>query len=89
MSAAQVDESRWAISACFICGHRAIWHHDERGCQYLGNIAERRCACRRNSDQVVARLIHEAMNRAARSWLDASVEGKAPDEPFRPERGDS
>ena len=63
-----------SVSACVICTHRAIWHHDERGCQYHGNSPENRCVCRRNSDQVVSRIVYEAMHKASDQWLIASVE---------------
>ena len=61
-----------SVSASFMCGHRAVWHHDERGCQYHGNGPDR-CACRRTSDQVIARLIYEAMLAGALPYLNASV----------------
>jgi hypothetical protein len=66
------------VSSCIICGHRATWHHDERGCMYHGDSPDRRCACRRTSDQVVARIIHEALIKAASTWLDASITGLPP-----------
>ena len=54
-----------APSACLTCEHRAIWHHDERGCQYNGN-GPFRCTCRRTSDQVVARIVADAVNASHR-----------------------
>ncbi len=77
---AQAEAERTAPSACHSCGHRAIWHHDERGCQYHGN-GPSRCPCRRDSDQVVARAIHEAMIAAALPWLNRSVDAPR----FRPD----
>jgi hypothetical protein len=71
-----------SVSACYMCGHRAIWHHDDRGCQYHGN-GQNRCACRRSSDQVVARLIHDAIAAASRPYLDASVT-RFPEKPVLP-----
>ena len=71
MSAEQdeVAVERQAVSACVVCQHRAIWHHDERGCQYHGN-GSHRCPCRRTSDQVVARIVYEAISSAAVPWFD-------------------
>lgn len=37
------DEMAGALCPDESCGHRAIWHHDERGCQYHGN-GQYRCA---------------------------------------------
>lgn len=35
------------------CGHEIEWHHEERGCQYLGN-GERRCPCLRDAHTAVS-----------------------------------
>lgn len=75
VSADCVPPEKDAISACPVCEHRAIWHHDERGCQYHGNSALGRCPCRRNSDQIVAQIISRAMHKAADEWFDAIVTG--------------
>lgn len=50
------DEMAGALCPDESCGHRAIWHHDERGCEYHGN-GQYRCACLLTSDAVVERII--------------------------------
>lgn len=45
-----------AGALCPQCNHRAIWHHDERGCQYHGS-GESGCPCALDSDQTVAQII--------------------------------
>lgn len=54
--AAVKDEREQHGAKCLDCGHRAIWHHDERGCMYHGNGRDR-CPCAIDSDAVVAHLI--------------------------------
>lgn len=78
-------QERGAISACVICGHRAVWHHDQRGCEYHGSAEGRRCQCRRTSDQVVARIVYEAMTKAASPWLDHSAMPHRPPEQPTPD----
>lgn len=62
------DEMAGALCPDESCGHRAIWHHDERGCQYHGN-GQYRCACRLTSDAVVERII-DARLAPIRALLD-------------------
>lgn len=75
-----------AISACPVCEHRVIWHHDERGCDYHG-AGPFRCPCRRTSEQVVAQLISRAMQRVADQWFDAIVTGNPPVQSGGPSHG--
>lgn len=63
---------RDSISACVSCGHRAVWHRDDDQCVY-GEPGAPACPCRRTSDQVIARLIFEAMTKAANTYLEASL----------------
>lgn len=69
-------EEKGSPSACPTCDHRAKWHHDERGCEYHGN-GPFRCTCRRSSDQVVARIVADAVNASHRISIEAGRIEKA------------
>ena len=66
-----LTEAREEVGAlCPQCSHRAIWHHDERGCQYHGN-GESGCPCALDSDQTVERIIAARLDRVravAEQW---------------------
>lgn len=59
------------------CGHRAKWHHDQRGCEFHG-VGPRRCPCALTSDEAVARII-SARLAAQRDGIANAIERELPD----------
>ena len=47
-----------------LCGHEIDWHHEERGCLYLGN-GERRCRCLRDAHTAVSDRLRTCADRIA------------------------
>lgn len=74
MSTHSTEEAR-ASSAC-LCGHRAEWHHDVRGCDYHG-AGPHKCPCERSCEAViesiVAERLAERMSETCREWLEGDI----------------
>lgn len=70
----ETDDIEQRGALCRDCNHRAIWHHDERGCQFHGN-GPNRCYCASSSDAVVSRLIaHNLIGYAERERPSIKVD---------------
>lgn len=48
------------------CGHAPKWHHDTRGCGYLGHAPDRRCPCLLTSDASIDTRLAAARAEGAR-----------------------
>ena len=59
------------------CGHGVAWHHDTRGCGYLGFAPDHRCPCRLLPDEAVRRLM-------VRAWDEGFLNAAGQDHPAYP-----
>ena len=48
------------------CGHAPKWHHDTRGCGYLGHAPDGRCPCLLTSDTSIDAMLAAARAEGAR-----------------------
>jgi hypothetical protein len=68
-------EEREANGVLCDCGHRVMWHHDERGCGFHG-YSNARCECYRDSDAAVERIVAARVD-AALAEVEQALRGFA------------